>query len=352
MSTALALARRGLGTTSPNPTVGCVIVKDGKVIGRGWTAPGGRPHAETVALDRAGERAAGATAYVTLEPCSHHGATPPCANALVAARLARVVYAVEDPDPRVRGGGARHLRAGGIETSGGVMEAEAREINAGFFSRIQSERPLVTLKIALSLDGAIALASGKSRWISGEAARAAAHALRAQHDAVLIGAGTLRSDDPLLTVRLPGLPLRPPVRVVMLGAQPLDPRRKLIKSAADTPLWVMGRGKPRSAAFEWIRTPTRRGQSDPKQVLQLLARRGVTRVLIEGGGAIAASFLGKALVDRLVLFRAGLTLGGDAIAGIGRLSLLRLPAAPRWQRVDVRPVGSDLMETYTAVQVL
>src|SRR5512134_1017521 len=204
MGVALTLARRGLGNTWPNPSVGCVLVRDGRVVGRGWTQPGGRPHAETEALRRAGDLARGATAYVTLEPCSHHGRTPPCCNALIAAGVARVVCAMRDPDPRVDGRGFARLREAGIEVVEGLLEAEAQALNAGFARRIREGRPFVTLKLATTLDGRIATARGESRWITGPEARREAHALRARHDAILVGSGTAVSDDPDLSCRLPG----------------------------------------------------------------------------------------------------------------------------------------------------
>src|SRR5579862_7078692 len=213
MRGALSLARRGLGNTWPNPAVGCVLVREGRVVGRGWTQPGGRPHAETEALARAGRAARGATAYVTLEPCCHHGRTPPCADALIAAGLSRVVAAIEDPDPRVAGGGLARLRAAGLDVESGLCAAEAAEINAGFLSRLRLGRPLVTLKLATSLDGRIATASGESRWITGGPARERAHLLRATHDAILVGTDTVIADNPELTCRLPGLAGHSPVRV-------------------------------------------------------------------------------------------------------------------------------------------
>ncbi|MGY4803023.1 bifunctional diaminohydroxyphosphoribosylaminopyrimidine deaminase/5-amino-6-(5-phosphoribosylamino)uracil reductase RibD, partial [Teichococcus aerofrigidensis] len=214
MRAALALAARGLGNTWPNPAVGCVIVKEGVVVGRGWTAPGGRPHAETEALRRAGAAARGATAYVTLEPCCHWGRTPPCADALIAAGVARVVVAMQDPDPRVDGAGLRRLREAGIAVASGMLEAEARALNAGFLKRLASGLPLLTLKLATTLDGRIATRAGESQWITGPAARRAAHALRGRHDAVLVGSGTALADDPDLTCRLPGFAPVPTVRVV------------------------------------------------------------------------------------------------------------------------------------------
>src|SRR5215475_2950035 len=239
MAAALDLARRGLGRVWPNPAVGCVLVRQGRVVGRGWTQPGGRPHAETEALHRAGAAAKGATAYVTLEPCSHHGRTPPCADALIAAGIARAVVAMEDPDPRVSGAGLARLREAGIKVDLGLGESEAGEINAGFFLRIRERRPLITLKLAMTLDGRIATRSGESRWITGEAARARAHLLRAQHDAVMVGSGTVLADDPLLNVRLPGLGRQSPLRIVLDGRMRLSLTSALVAGARETPTWLV-----------------------------------------------------------------------------------------------------------------
>src|SRR3984893_7773307 len=231
MRAALALAHRGLGTVWPNPSVGCVIVKDGRVVGRGSTQPRGRPHGETEALARAGAAARGATAYVTLEPCSYWGKTPPCADALIAAGLRRVVVALEDPDPRVAGAGIARLRAGGIGVEIGLGAAEAAEINAGFLQRVRLGRPLVTLKLATSLDGRIATAAGESRWITGPLARERGHLLRATHDAILVGTATVLADDPQLTCRLPGLVDRSPVRIVIDRQLRIPPSVRLIAEA-------------------------------------------------------------------------------------------------------------------------
>src|SRR6266853_3702784 len=239
MRAALGLARRGLGRVWPNPAVGCVIVKDGRAVGRGWTQPGGRPHAETEALARAAAAAHGATAYVTLEPCCHWGRTPPCADALIAAGLGRVVVALEDPDPRVAGGGVARLRAAGIAVEAGLGAAEAAEINAGFFQRVRLGRPLVTLKLATSLDGRIATASGESRWITGAPARERAHLLRATHDAILVGTDTVLTDDPQLTCRLPGLASRSPVRIVLDRQLRIPPTARIIAEARQVPTWLM-----------------------------------------------------------------------------------------------------------------
>lgn len=252
MRAALSLARRNLGCVWPNPAVGCVLVRDGKVVGRGWTGRGGRPHAETEALARAGPAARGATAYVSLEPCDHHGETPPCSEALIAAEVARLVVAVEDPDPRVSGRGLKRLRAAGIdvEVAGGALAEQARDLNAGFFLRVREGRPLFTLKTATTLDGKIATRTGDSRWITGAGARAVTHWMRAEHDAVLIGSGTALADDPDLTCRTPGLEDRSPVRIVADGRLRLPPESRLVATARDIPTWVLTRADAPTACRE------------------------------------------------------------------------------------------------------
>ncbi len=354
MRVALGLARRGLGTTWPNPSVGCVLVKDGIVVGRGWTAPGGRPHAEAAALARAGRAAHGSTAYVTLEPCAHHGKTGPCSTALIEAGIKRLFYAVDDPDPRVDGKGADQLRASGAEVVAGVLEAEARELNQGFIRRIRQNRPIVTLKTATSLDGKIALHDGTSRWITGEIARAVGHALRAQHDAVLIGSGTVSVDDPLLTVRLPGLPIRAPVRIAVGGRRPVPAGARLLKSSASGPVWLLAPRASRTKLPNGVRRvpiAVRKGRRPaPQAILHALADSGITRLLIEGGGEIAASFIKHGLVDRIVWFRAASAIGAEGIASVAKLGVTKMAQAVRWQCVDMRPVGEDVVESYVAVR--
>jgi diaminohydroxyphosphoribosylaminopyrimidine deaminase / 5-amino-6-(5-phosphoribosylamino)uracil reductase len=349
MGLALALGRRGWGRVWPNPSVGCVIVRDGRVLGRGWTADGGRPHAEARALAQAGE-ARGATAYVTLEPCAHHGRTPPCAEALVASGVARVVVGTGDPDPRVSGQGIAILRAAGIEVTVGVSEAGARADLAGFLLRVTEGRPFVTLKLAASLDGRIATASGESQWITGPRARAMVHALRARHDAVMVGGGTARADDPLLTVR--GMGERPqPVRVVLsrnLGL-PLD--GQLARTAREVPLWLLHAEGAATAPWEALGAcclgmPSGPEGLDPRAVLKALAEQGLTRVLCEGGGQVAAGLLKADLVDELVVFHAGLALGAEGRAMLGALGLGRLAEAPRLRLAEVRPVGGDVMSRW------
>lgn len=356
MALALALARRGLGRVWPNPAVGCVLVRGGAVVGRGWTQPGGRPHAETEALRRAGPAARGATAYVSLEPCAHAGRTPPCADALIEAGIARAVVAVEDPDQRTRGRGIERLRAHGVEVHVGIGEREARRLNAGFFLRVTRQRPLFTLKVATSLDGRIATASGHSRWITGAAARRRGHWLRASHDAILIGSETALADDPELTCRLPGLDRRSPVRVVADGRLRLPVASKLAATAAAVPLWlvtVAGRGEDRRRPLEAAGAVVievaadAAGHPDATAMATALAARGLTRVLIEGGGRLAASFLGAGLVDDVAWFHAPLIIGGDGRAAAAAMAIETVGGAPSFVRDKVAPAGADLIELYS-----
>ncbi|HLB07022.1 MAG TPA: bifunctional diaminohydroxyphosphoribosylaminopyrimidine deaminase/5-amino-6-(5-phosphoribosylamino)uracil reductase RibD [Alphaproteobacteria bacterium] len=358
MATALGLARRGLGCVWPNPAVGCVLVREGRVAGRGATAPGGRPHAETIALERAGSAAQGATAYLTLEPCAHHGKTPPCAQALIAAGIGRAVVALEDPDPRVRGRGLEALRQKGIEVSLGVLEGEAVELNAGFIARVTQGRPLVVLKLASSLDGRIATQSGESRWITGEVARARAHLLRAQHDAVMIGVGTAVSDDPLLSVRLPGLEQRTPIRIVVDSRLRLPLTSRVVATAAQQRTWLVtleSAARERAQAFQDAAVevitvaPTAEGVPDLAEALHEFGRRGLTRLLVEGGAALGAALLAQRLVDRLVWFHAPRLIGGDGVPAIAPFGLERLAEAPRFERTSLVPVGDDVMALYRAV---
>ena len=350
MDAALHLARRGLGNAWPNPAVGCVLVKAGRVVGRGWTQPGGRPHAETEALRHAGDLARGATAYVTLEPCSHHGRTPPCCDALIRAGVARVVVAMRDPDARVDGRGLNRLREAGIAVEEGVGEAAARAMQAGFLKRITEGLPLVTLKLASTLDGRIATASGESRWITGPAARRQVHALRARHDAVLVGSGTVLADDPDLTCRIPGMARAPMLRVVADARLRTPPDARLVRTARETPTWLLtGAGHRPAALAPFIEAgvevvTVRRapgGGLQPRAMLAALAARGVTRVLAECGGALAAALLRAGLVDRLAWFHAPALLGGDARAALDALGIARLPAMPRFRVLRRDAAGAD-----------
>lgn len=322
MRHALALGRRGLGNTWPNPAVGCVLVRDGRVVGRGWTQPGGRPHAEAMALAQAGAAARGATAYVTLEPCAHHGKTPPCAEALAAAGVSRVVSALTDPDPRVAGRGHAILRAAGIETREGVCEAEASAAQRGFLTRIVTGRPMLTLKLASSFDGRIATASGESQWITGPEARRHVHALRLSHDAVMVGGETARADRPSLNVRGFGA-VRQPVRIVVSR-----------HSLPDLPSEGPGHG------------PLWQVCGEPLDFMAELGTRGLTRVFCEGGGVLAASLLRAGLVDQLIGYTAGVVLGSDGRAGVAALGLDRLADAPRFRLVETRRLGSDILHRW------
>ncbi|MEO0034513.1 MAG: hypothetical protein RLZZ501_536 [Pseudomonadota bacterium] len=357
MQAALGLARRGLGRVWPNPSVGCVIVADGRVVGRAHTRPGGRPHAETEALAMAGTLARGATAYVTLEPCAHHGKTPPCAEALIAAGIARVVSALRDPDPRVSGRGHALLRQAGVTVEEGLLEAEARAVNAGFLARVELGRPLVTLKLASTLDGRIATHGGESRWITGGAARAAAHRLRAESDAVMIGSGTALIDDPDLTCRLPGLAGRSPVRVVVDSRLRLPLTHRLAATARAVPTWVVtleGGDSQRARAFaaagiELFECPAADGSVDLGAALVALGRAGLTRLLVEGGARLAAALVRDRLVDRLVWFRAPRLIGGDGLAALTGFGVDHLSQTPHFERIGAVPVGADLMETYSRI---
>ena len=355
MRAALILAERGLGRVAPNPAVGCVIVNDGRVVGRGWTQPGGRPHAETEALARAGAEARGASAYVTLEPCAHHGQTPPCSDALIESGIARCVVAIEDPDPRVAGNGLVRLRDAGVQVDLGPCAREAEDVNAGYLLRQREGRPLVTLKLATSLDGRIATKRGESRWITGPSARACGHWLRVRHDAVLVGSGTAVVDDPRLDVRLPGLDESSPLRVVLDGRLRLPLTHDLVARAADQPTWLMTRRDnevERTRAYEQAGMEIITLEEDDDghvslaAALAALGARGLTRLLVEGGGRVAAGFLRLGLVDRIVWFHAPRVIGGDGAAAVAGFGLEALAAAPGFALQEVRQVGADLVETY------
>ena len=358
MRNALTLARRGLGQVWPNPAVGCVLVRDGDVVGRGWTQPSGRPHAETEALARAGERASGATAYVTLEPCSHQGKTPPCAQALVDAAISRAVIAVTDPDPRVDGGGLEMLTEAGITVDLGLCAEEAALINAGFFCRLSKKRPYVTLKCASTIDARIATHSGDSQWITRDAARSAGHLMRATHDAVLVGSLTAMQDNPSLTCRLPGLESRSPVRIVVDGRLQLPLTHNLVMTAKDVPTWMVTL-RPKSgdqasrrdayvgAGVKIIEIdPDQDGHPDLAQALGRISDSGITRLMVEGGGQVAASFISARMVDEIVWFRAPCIIGGDGLPALAGIGVNELSGALRVLRMSTRIVGDDIVEHY------
>jgi diaminohydroxyphosphoribosylaminopyrimidine deaminase/5-amino-6-(5-phosphoribosylamino)uracil reductase len=357
MQLALTLGRRGLGRTWPNPAVGAVIVKDGIIVGRGWTQPGGRPHAEVEALRRAAEAARGATLYATLEPCSHFGKSPPCADAIIAAGIARVVSAIEDPNPEVAGQGHAWLRAAGIAVDIGLGALEAARDHAGHFRRIRDKRPHVILKLAVSADDKIGAAGRKPIAISGEAAKARVHLLRAQCDAILVGIGTVQADDPLLTCRLPGMETRSPVRVVLDRALRIAGTSRLVHSARATPLWVMTSNlseapaamKLGAAGAQVIRVPTTSAPTpglDLTGVLQALAEKGITRLLIEGGARVASSFIAAGLVDEVWLLRGPDTIGPDGVAALDALPLSAITGSPSFKRRASETLQNDTLTIY------
>lgn len=356
MAAALALAERGLGNVWPNPAVGCIIVRDGRVVGRGWTQPGGRPHAEAEALARAGAAASGATAYVTLEPCAHDGRTPPCADALIDAGIARCVVAIPDPDPRVDGRGLRRLAAAGVEVVEGCLAEEARSVARGFLVRVESGRPMVSLKLAVSADGRIGTAAGHSRWITGPSARAEVHGLRARHDAVMVGSGTALADDPELTNRLPGAVARP-VRIVLDRRLRLPPDARLVRTARLTPTWLFTRGRDirrvstlQERGVDVVRLAAAGAADGLRETLAVLAGRGITRLLVEGGAALGTALLRDGLVDRLYVFTAPMLLGGDGLPAVGGLGLRRVDEVRAWRTVEVRMVGQDRLTVLEPIE--
>jgi diaminohydroxyphosphoribosylaminopyrimidine deaminase/5-amino-6-(5-phosphoribosylamino)uracil reductase len=360
MKHALSLAERGLGRVAPNPAVGCVIVRfdekpGGIVVGRGHTQAGGRPHAETEALAMAGAAAKGATAYVTLEPCAHHGKTPPCAEALIKSGVTRVVVACLDPDPRVSGRGVEALDSFGLETSVGVQEAEARWLNRGFMSRIEKGRPSIAVKVATSLDGRIATHAGDSQWITSLEARRHGHLLRATSDAIMIGSTTAILDDPSLDCRLEGLEDHSPVRIICDGRLRLPLTSKIVQTARERPSILVTLNSSetvRRKAFEdcgveVIVVPANQaGLIDLGLAARELGRRGLTRVLVEGGGYLIASLMAEKLVDEVYWFRAPKIIGHDGVAAVQAFGVDRVDQAAILDRTDVQVLGEDLLETY------
>jgi diaminohydroxyphosphoribosylaminopyrimidine deaminase/5-amino-6-(5-phosphoribosylamino)uracil reductase len=357
MQLALTLGRRGQGRTWPNPAVGAVIVQDGIIIGRGWTQPGGRPHAEVEALRRAGEAARGATLYATLEPCSHFGKSPPCADAIIAAGIARVVSAVEDPNPEVAGQGHARLRAAGIPVDIGIGAAEAARDHAGHFRRIREGRPHVIVKLAVSSDDKIGGAGGKPVAVTGETSRSRVHLLRAQCDAILVGIGTVLADDPLLTCRLPGMARQSPVRVVLDRALRLPGTSKLVHSARETPLWVMTSSlaeapaamKLGAAGAQVIRvatTSTPPPGLDLTAVLHAVTGKGITRLLVEGGSRVASSFVAADLADEVWLLRGPEPIGDSGIVALDALPLTAITESPVFRLRASESLQRDKLTIY------
>jgi diaminohydroxyphosphoribosylaminopyrimidine deaminase / 5-amino-6-(5-phosphoribosylamino)uracil reductase len=355
MQLALTLGRRGLGRTWPNPAVGAVVVKDGVIVGRGWTQPGGRPHAEPVALNRADGAARGATLYVTLEPCSHFGKSPPCADAIIAAGVARVVAAIEDPNPAVAGRGHAKLRAAGIAVDVGLFAQEAAHDHAGHFRRVLDKRPHVILKLAVSADDKIGAAGGKPIAITGEAARSRVHLLRAQSDAILVGIGTILADDPLLTCRLPGMEKRSPVRVVLDNSLRIPSDSRLVRTARETPLWVIAAelaDAPAAARLgasgaQVMRVIPKAGSGlDLRAVLHALSDKGITRLMVEGGSRVASSFVAAGLVDEVWLFRGEKAVGVDGVAALDALPLSEITQSPAFRVRASEVLGNDRLTIY------
>ena len=355
MRAALALARRGLGNVWPNPSVGCVIVRDGRVVGRGTTAARGRPHAEAVALAMAADRARGATAYVTLEPCCHWGVSPPCTDALIAAGLARVVVAATDPDDRVNGQGLQQLRGASIAVETGLLQAEALDTLIGFNHRISLGRPMVTLKLASTLDGRIATHGGDSQWITDTPARRLGHAMRGRHDAVMVGVGTVLADNPDLTCRIPGFRPTPNVRVIADSHLRTSLTSRLLTTAATVPTWFLlreGTNLAREDAFvdlgaKLIKIPGSSVGVDLQAAMTALGSAGLTRLLVEGGAKLAAALLRADLVDRIAWFHAPAVMGGDGWPAVQAFGTEALDQMPRFRRDCITVIGNDMLSEYS-----
>lgn len=358
MKAALGLAGRGLGRVWPNPAVGCIIVDEaGHVAGRGFTAPGGRPHAETQAITQAGHAAKGGTAYVTLEPCAHHGKTPPCAEALIRAGLKRVVIASSDPDKRVSGKGVDLLKAAGVQVELGLCQTEADHLNQGFFQAIKINRPLVTLKLATSRDGFIAGPAGHGQWVTGKQSRARGHLSRASHDAIMVGIGTVLADNPALDCRLPGLEERSPVRIVVDSQLRIPCDSILVKTAREIPTWVMtlqsadnAHGKKlKEQGIEIISCPANEaGQVDLVNAMGLLCKKGITRLLSEGGAQLNASLIKASLVDRILWFRSPKNIGDGGLPALTGYGLNQLENMPGFKPRRKGRSGEDIWQEYDA----
>lgn len=359
MAQALRLARRGLGLAWPNPSVGSIIVMpSGEIVGRGCTAPGGRPHAEAIALEHAGDRAEGSTVYVTLEPCAHEGRGMACTDALIAARPKRVVIGLRDPDPRTAGHGIERLKAAGIAVEEGVLAAEAACVTLGHLMRVMYGRPAVTLKLAVGADGRMPQGRGEPVWITGPDARAHGHLLRARNDAILVGRGTIVADNPTLTCRLPGMSCRSPVRVVLDRRLRTPPDAKLFEDTM-VPVWLLcaadeiqeNAGAFQELGAEVVPIPVDdHGLLDVQDALETLAHRGITRVLVEGGPAVARAFLDADLVDEAVIYQAPEPAGADGIAPFAGDGLDRLTASGHFILTASRAFGADRMTWWRRIR--
>jgi len=359
MAAALSLGRRGLGLCAPNPAVGALLVKDGAILARGWTNPGGRPHAETEALREAGAQARGATLYVSLEPCSHHGQTPPCTDAISAAGVGHVVYAVDDPDPRASGRAAQILAGAGIDVSRGVLAEEAGRTHLGHFLRVTCGRPMVTLKLALTADFYAAGPAEEPRLIvTGRPANGLVHIMRAMHDAMMVGIGTILTDDPLLSVRLAGLEDRRPLRIVLDSDLRLPLSSRLAATAAKTPTLVIAvegasdekAARLRESQIEVVHVPRdQAGRVDLGEALRLLGKRGLTRIFCEGGPGLAAALIGQGLADEVFIFTAPERLGRQGVLGLDPATAARLHDPGRYRIIETRRIGADRLTRHERV---
>ncbi|MDB4191570.1 bifunctional diaminohydroxyphosphoribosylaminopyrimidine deaminase/5-amino-6-(5-phosphoribosylamino)uracil reductase RibD [Amylibacter sp.] len=352
MRLALSLGTRNAGQTWPNPFVGCVIIKDTLVVGRGYTQQGGRPHAEAIALSQASNNAKGSTVYVTLEPCAHTGKTPSCAKHLIDAGVKRVVIAAIDPDNRVSGKGMQLLKDAGIEVTLGILKKEADESHAGFFSRINKKRPFISLKIATSLDGRIATQTGNSKWITGVDSRHYVHYLRATHDAVLVGRGTVEADNPSLNIRGLGNKITSPVRIVIDSNVSMDNNSFLASSAKVSPVWIChadGANFNKISKTGAISIPCKRNKDgiDLLDAMKNLAQNGLTRILCEGGGKLGAALLKENLVDQLIIMQAGVAIGSEGTAAIGKMDINNLQDAPNFKMKETRKIGNDILSIWS-----
>ena len=355
MEIALRLADRNIGNVCPNPSVGCLIVNGARIVGRGWTQAGGWPHAEVMALEQAGEKSAGATVYTTLEPCSHFGKTPPCSDALISARIKRLVGAMRDPDPRVDGEGFSKLRDAGIEVVEGILESEATELNRGFIARVTRNLPFVTLKMAMSIDSRTATKTGDSKWITGEKARYSSHFLRSKHDAILTGIGTVLADNPILNTRISGLGNRSPTRIIMDTKLRLPVDSQIVSTATEYKTIIFTTGEAEKSKKRHIEsfglqvvtlTGNKSGRVSLIETLEVLAAKGINSVLVEGGGTLNTEFLRSDLIDEFLVYRAPIVLGGDGKAAVEALGISDLSAGATFERTEIASIGTDVVETY------
>ncbi len=349
MQRALELAQQAIGTTAPNPSVGCVIVKNGHIIGQGATRKGGRPHAEVIALQQAGEQANGATAYVTLEPCSHYGQTPPCAKALIEAKIAKAYIATIDISAKVNGAGIRLLKEAGIEVFLGLCQNEAIKLNQGFFSVIEKSRPYITIKLATTIDGKIATSTGDSKWISNNKARDFVHGLRAKNDAIMVGIGTVLADDPLLNCRLKGYEDRNPCRIIIDSNLRIPRDSQILRTAKEIPTIIYTRVQQEIDNIQVVRAPIINDKIDLNFVLKDIAGRGITRLLVEGGSSIATSMLENDVFDELIWIRSPMLIGNDGIPAIANLGVKDLSSAKRLKLIDISTLDNNIIEKYQAI---